>query len=61
MASNTKKTKTKRRQRLKNAGRRRKNVEARKSTAPAGDLFAGCGEPGKPATAPVSEEASQLL
>lgn len=60
MASLTKKTKTKRRQRHKNAGRRRKNLEARQSTPAADELFAGCGEPGKPAPNPVSAEASKL-
>lgn len=49
MASNTQKTETKRRQRHKRMGRRRKNLEARNSTLPDEVLFAGCGEPGQPA------------
>lgn len=61
MASLTKKTRIKRRQRHRKMGRRRKNVEARKSTAAVDELFAGCGEPGKPAPAPVSADASELL
>ena len=61
MASLTKKTRIKRRQRHRKMGRRRKNIEARQSTVTAEELFAGCGEPGKPATAPVSDDASQLL
>jgi hypothetical protein len=49
MASNTKKTEQKRRQRERKAGRRRKNLEAKKSTLSAAELFAACGEPGEPA------------
>lgn len=49
MASLTKKTETKRRQRHRKMGRRRKNVEARTSTLSEDELFAGCGEPGQPA------------
>lgn len=55
MASLTKKTGIKRRQRHKNMGRRRKNVQARKSTVSAEELFAGCGEPGQPAPEPVAD------
>lgn len=51
MASNTKKTEIKRRQRHKNAGRARKNKQARHSTPSDAELFAGCGEPGQPAPA----------
>ena len=54
MASNSKKTKNKRRARLGKAGRARKNRQARKSTLSAEELFAGCGEPGKPAPAAKS-------
>ena len=49
MASNSKKTKGKRRARHGKSGRDRKNRQARKSTLSAAELFAGCGEPGKPA------------
>lgn len=49
MASLTQKTKTKRARRHKNAGRRRKNLQARNSTPSEAELFAGCGEPGQPA------------
>ncbi len=48
MASLTKKTKAKRKRRVKNAGRIRKNRQARRSTLSEAELFAGCGEPGKP-------------
>lgn len=50
MASDTKKTMRKRQMRLKNAGRVRKAKQGRKSTATYAELFAACGEPGKPAT-----------
>jgi hypothetical protein len=49
MASNTKATSTKRKNKHEKAGRRRKNRLARKSTAPSSELFAALGEPGKPA------------
>jgi len=49
MASNTKATSTKRQNKHEKAGRRRKNKLARKSTASATELFAGLGQPGKPA------------
>lgn len=49
MASNAKKTKNKRRQHARKAGRTRKNRQARKSTPSDAELFAGCGEPGQPA------------
>ncbi len=48
MASLSKKTTAKRSRRLHRAGRRRKNLEARASTPSSAELFAGCGEPGKP-------------
>jgi hypothetical protein len=48
MASNTMATWNKRRQRHANAGRKRKNLEARHSTPSERELFAACGEPGKP-------------
>lgn len=51
MASNTKKSWNKRRRRHKNAGRQRKNREAKRSTLTAEELFAGFGEPGQPAPA----------
>ena len=35
--------------RLGNAGRKRKNKESRRSTLSESELFAGLGEPGKPA------------
>jgi hypothetical protein len=49
MASNTKATSVKRKNKHEKAGRRRKNRQARKSTASATELFAGLGEPGQPA------------
>lgn len=49
MASNTAATTVKRKNRHEKAGRRRKNRLAKKSTAPATELFAALGEPGKPA------------
>jgi hypothetical protein len=49
MASRTKKTWNRRERHYANAGRKRKNREARKSTPSAAELFAACGEPGKPA------------
>jgi hypothetical protein len=49
MASNTKATTVKRKNKHEKAGRRRKNKFARKSTQSASELFAGLGEPGKPA------------
>lgn len=51
MASDTKKSENKRARRHANAGRRRKNVQSRRSTPSYAELFAGCGEPGKPAPA----------
>lgn len=49
MASNTKATTVKRKNKHEKAGRRRKNKQAKKSTASKAELFAGLGEPGKPA------------
>jgi hypothetical protein len=44
----------KRTQRHQKLGRKRKNQEARHSTPSAAELFAGCGEPGKPVKAAKS-------
>jgi hypothetical protein len=52
MASNTSASRVKRRNKHQKAGRRRKNALAKKSTAPASELFAALGEPGKPAPRP---------
>ena len=49
MASNTKASENKRARKHANGGRKRKNKLARKSTASRTELFAGLGEPGKPA------------
>jgi hypothetical protein len=49
MASNTMASSNKRKRSHSNMGRKRKNQEARRSTLSASELFAGCGEPGKPA------------
>jgi hypothetical protein len=49
MASRTASTSNRRKNKHKAAGRRRKNALARKSTQSAVELFAGFGEPGKPA------------
>ena len=49
MASNTKATSVKRKNKHEKAGRRRKNKMAKKSTKSATELFANLGEPGKPA------------
>ena len=49
MASRTAATRVKRKNKHEKAGRRRKNKLARKSTKSTGELFAGLGEPGKPA------------
>jgi len=46
MASNTKATTEKRKNKQEKAGRRRKNKLARKSTQSTVELFAGLGEPG---------------
>jgi hypothetical protein len=51
VASHTQRAKRKRANRLQNAGRKRKTRESKKSTPSTAELFAGCGEPGKPAPA----------
>ncbi len=50
MASNTMATWHKRKRAHKNMGRKRKSEESRRSTLSSSELFAGLGEPGKPAT-----------
>jgi hypothetical protein len=54
VASNSKQTKIKRKRRHRNAGRQRKNTQAKRSTLSDAELFAGCGEPGQPAPARAS-------
>ncbi len=54
MASESKKTKGKRRRRHNRMGRARKNRLAAASTLSAEALFAGFGEPGKPMPAKVA-------
>jgi hypothetical protein len=49
MASATKKTWNRRERHHANAGRRRKAKQGRRSTVSTAELFASCGEPGKPA------------
>jgi hypothetical protein len=49
VASKTLKTWNRRKRMHKNLGRTRKNRQARKSTLSEAELFAGFGEPGKPA------------
>ena len=51
MASLTEISENKRKRRHKNMGRARKAKQSRKSTASYDELFAACGEPGKPAPA----------
>jgi len=51
MASNTTASTNKRARAHHNMGRKRKNQDARHSTPTATELFAACGEPGKPAPA----------
>lgn len=46
MASNTKATTVKRKNKHEKAGRRRKNKLAKRSTLSTAELFAGLGEPG---------------
>jgi hypothetical protein len=48
MASYGKETEAKRSWHKANQGRKRKNKESKRSTPSAKDLFAACGEPGKP-------------
>ncbi len=57
MASNTMATWRKRVRTHKNLGRKRKNRDARHSTLSAAELFAGLGEPGKPAAAKPTKPA----
>ncbi len=54
MASNTNASEKRRARRHKNMGRRRKNTNGRKSTLSMTELFAACGEPGKPMPAPAA-------
>jgi hypothetical protein len=49
MASNTTASTNKRKRAHTNMGRKRKNRDARHSTPSDAQLFARCGEPGKPA------------
>lgn len=49
MASLTKITETKRKNKINNQGRKRKNKESKKSTLSYAELFAELGEPRKPA------------
>jgi hypothetical protein len=64
MASNTMATWNRRTRKHKNQGRKRKNKDARHSTPSATELFAGFGEPGKPApkstgaAAPATKKAA---
>jgi hypothetical protein len=58
MASNTMATWHKRTRAHSNMGRKRKNAEARHSTPSYEQLFAGMGEPGKPATQPAAASRS---
>jgi len=48
MASNTRETYLKREWHKTNMGRKRKTKESKRSTVSTKELFAGCGEPGKP-------------
>jgi len=57
VASFTKKTTNRRNRRQKNAGRTRKNRQAKRSTLSAAELFARCGEPGQPAPSGTTENA----
>ena len=49
MASNTRKTWKRRTRKHVNLGKKRKAKESRRSTLPSTELFAGLGQPGKPA------------
>jgi len=55
MASESKKTKGKRRRRRNKMGRTRKNQQAKASTVSTEALFAHLGECGQPAPAPAAE------
>jgi len=57
MASNTMATWHKRTRAHKNAGRKRKNALAKHSTPSYDELFAGFGEPGKPAPKAAAKPA----
>ena len=57
MASNTASSENRRKNRHSNMGRKRKNRDARKSTPSATELFAGLGEPGKPAPGVAAKAA----
>ena len=57
MASNTKQTERRRAIRHRNMGKRRKAKQARRSTLTYEELFAECGEPGKPAPQSPSKSA----
>ncbi len=56
MASNTAVSERRRARHHKNAGRKRKNLESKKSTPSATELFAGMGEPGKAIDKPVPKK-----
>ena len=57
MASFTAITRKKRQRRHRNAGRSRKAKDARRSTVSSAELFAACGEPGKPAPKAAATKA----
>ena len=59
MASNTMATWHKRVRTHKNLGRKRKNRDARHSTLSAAELFAGLGEPGKPASGSPAKKRAE--
>jgi hypothetical protein len=59
MASNSRQTWKKRLRRHTNAGRKRKNKESRHSTPAEAELFAGLGEPGKPASKSAIKSATK--
>ena len=59
MASNTMASWHKRTRAHSNMGRKRKNQEARRSTPSYDELFAGLGEPGKPATGKATASKSK--
>jgi hypothetical protein len=60
MASNTMASWHKRTRRHKNMGRKRKNAEAKHSTPSYDELFAGLGEPGKPAPKAAAKPAKAV-
>jgi hypothetical protein len=57
MASFTQISKTKRARRHAKAGAARKAKQGRRSTVSEAELFAGCGEPGKPAPKSAAKSA----